>query len=242
MRIWLIVPTLMCATLVTAACSTPAVTPTTPPATPFGVETPSPAPPTATLAPTATSSHTPTFTVTATQTQAPTETATLAPTDTATRTSLPSPTTPLPSATATPVLEPITLGISGPEARQETVEAHQPVIAKWGWVVCNSEVLGENLDALTFQISVDGSVVYTGDLAERRSAVEEEEREGGLHMWGTYWTYAMGAFASGSSHLLEVEWRLSHAVTDGCDADGDGQTDIFGPGAFLVQGLQVAVR
>lgn len=185
---------------------------------------------------------------TATFTYAPTKTATPLPTHTATSTSLPSPTTPPPSSTPppsptpTPVLEPITLRISGLETRQETVEAHRRVIAEWSWAVCNSDVLTENLDAITFEVTVDGTVVATGNLAEHRSAVREEDRDDGLHVWVTYWTYPMGAFASGSFHWLEVEWHLSRAVTDGCDSDRDGHLDVYGPGVHGVQRLEVTVQ
>lgn len=179
---------------------------------------------------------------TATFTYAPTETATPLPTHTATSTSLPSPTTPPATPTPTPVLQPTTLRIRGRETRQETVEAHRPVIGEWGWGVCNSDVLSENLSAITFEVTVDGTVVASGDLAQHRSAVHEEDRDDGLHMWVTYWTYPMGAFGSGSFHWLEVEWDLSHAVTDGCDSDGDGHLDVFGPGVLLVQRLEVTAQ
>jgi hypothetical protein len=252
MRRWILAQTLVLAALVANACSTPAVAPTASPTLPPATEIPSPAPATATHAPAATPTPTPTFTTTSTPTtaftatptvtQAPAETDTPLPTPTATSVSLPSPTTGPPTATATPVLEPVTLRLRGPEPRRETVEAHRPVIGMWGWAVCNPEVMGEGLDAISFQITVDGSVVYTGDFAEQRSAVEEGVSGGGIPTWGTYWSYPMGAFPSGSFHWIEVEWRSSHAVTDGCDVDGDGQLDVYGPGAFLTQRLEVTVQ
>lgn len=216
-----------------AGCATPAPAPTaTATVQQEAVE------PTATVPPTST----PVPSATATFTYAPTKTATPVPTQTATSTSLPSPTTPPASPTPTPVLEPITLSIRGLEARYETVEDHRPVIVEWRWGVCNSDVLTENLDAITFEVTVDGTVVATGNLAQQRSAVREEDTDDGVHVWVTYWSYPMGAFASGSFHWLEVEWHFSRAVTDGCDFDGDGHLDVYGPGVLGVQRLEVTVQ
>jgi hypothetical protein len=242
MRGWLLTQTLVLAALVMNACSTPAPTPTSSPTAAPTTEIASPPPPTATNTPAATSTQEPTFTRIPTRTPAPTATATRIPAHTATSTSLPSPTAAPPTATATPALEPVILSLRGREGRQETVDAHRPVIGKWGWGVCNSHVLTESLSAITFEVTVDGTVVATGNLAGRRSSVREEDTAGGIHVWFADWTYPIGAFASGSFHWLEVEWHLSHAVTDGCDTDGDGHLDVFGPGVLLVQRLEVTVQ
>lgn len=190
--------------------------------TPLPTETPLPA--------------TPTFTT------APTETATSIPASTATSTSVPSPTTPPPPPpTPTPALEPVTFRMRRLGIWQETVEAHRPVIVEWRWGVCKLELVTENLNAITFKVTIDGAVVATGDLAGQRSAVWEEDMEAGVHAWGTSWSYPVGAFGSGSFHWLEVEWSFSHQVTDGCDADGDGQVGVYGPGVHGVQRLEVTV-
>jgi hypothetical protein len=241
-RGWLLTQTLVLAALVTNACSTPALTPTAQPAPPPTTEIASSPPPTPAHIPAATSTHVPTFTAIPTTTPVPSETATSVPTDAATATSLPSPTTAPPTATAAPALEPVILSLRGREGRQETVDAHRPMIGKWGWGVCNSDVLTESLSAITFEVTVDGTVVATGNLAERRSSVREEDTADGIHVWFTDWTYPMGAFGPGTLHSLEVEWHLSHAVTDGCDSDGDGHLDVFGPGVLLVQMLEVTVQ
>jgi hypothetical protein len=146
--------------------------------------------------------------------------------------------TPLPP---TPTLEPVTLRAGGPGGAQATVEAHRPVIAEWGWAVCDPNVLQDNLGAITLEVVVDDQVVATGSLAEYRQDVREIERDG-VHMWVADWAYPMGAFEAGSFHWLEVHWRLSRAVTDGCDYDGDGQLDVYGPGLSGVQRLEVTVR
>jgi hypothetical protein len=103
-------------------------------------------------------------------------------------------------------------------------------------------VLQDNLDAITLELSLDGSVVASGTLAEYRGQVREEDRAGGLQLWAVDWSYPVGPFQSGTSHSLEMKWNLSRAVTDGRDADGDGQLDMFGSGMVGVQGRVITVR
>jgi hypothetical protein len=181
----------------------------------------------------------PPATATPTHTSIPTDTP--VPTHTASSTPIPSPTTPPPTATSTPILEPVTFRIRGLAPRYENVEAHQPVVVEWAWGVCNPDVVSKSVNAISFEVSIDGSVAATGDLAEQRSAVREEDWEG-IHVWVTYWSQPMGAFASGSFHWIEVEWHLTAEVTDGCDSDGDGHLDVYGPGTLGVQRLEVTVR
>jgi len=147
-----------------------------------------------------------------------------------------------PTATPTPVLEPVTLRLRGAGAQPEVVDAQRPIIAQWGWAVCSPDVLQDNLDAITVEFSVDGSVVASGPLTEYRGEVREEDRAGGLQLWVVDWSYPVGPFPSGTSHWLEVKWILSRTVTDGCDFDADGQPDTYGPGVQGIASLEVTVR
>jgi hypothetical protein len=103
-------------------------------------------------------------------------------------------------------------------------------------------VLQDNLDAITLELSLDGSVIASGTLTEYRGQVREEDRGGGLHVWAVGWSYPVGAFHSGTSHSLQMKWNLSRTVTDGCDADGDGQLDMYGPGMVAVQKIEINVQ
>lgn len=121
------------------------------------------------------------------------------------------------------------------------MDAHRPVLGQWGWAVCSPELLQDNPEAITLEVSLDGRVVASGTLTQYRGEVREEERAGGLHIWAVDWSYPVGPFPSGTSHLLEVKWNLGRAVTDGCDANADGQPDLCGPGIAAIQRLEISV-
>ena len=211
-----------------------------PPPTPtMAAATDTPVPPTDSSVPLAPTAVPPTATPAPTDTPVPPTNTPIppAPTDTP----VPPTNTPIPpTPTATPALEPVTFLIRRFEVRQETVDAHRPVIAEWGWGLCNPNTLQENLDALTVAVAVDGRVEATGAMAQYRGELREGEWYG-LPMWIVRWDYPMGAFGSGSFHWLEVEWSLSRAVTDGCDEDRDGRLDMYGPGVLGVGRLEVTV-
>lgn len=107
--------------------------------------------------------------------------------------------------------------------------------------MCKPEVIQDNLDALTFKVTVDGGVDATGSMAQYRSGVREEDWEAG-HVWAVYYSYPMGAFEVGSLHWLELEYQFSRAITDGCDSDADGQQDMYGPGLFGLMRLEITVQ
>ncbi len=218
------------------ACGGPAATPEatdTPYPPPTSLSTQTAVPPTHTAPP---PTETP---VPATPTPVPPTEAAAPPTNTPVP---PTPTSSEPTPTATPILEPMTLRLRGAGAQSAVVDVHRPVIAQWGWGVCDPGVLQDNLEAISLELSLDGSVVASGPLTEYRGEVREEDRGGGLHVWAVDWSYQFAPFASGTSHSLEVKWNLSRAVTDGCDADGDGQLDIYGPGMVAVQGREISVQ
>ena len=150
------------------------------------------------------------------------------------------PTSVAPVATPMPALKPVTFLVRDPEGRRETVTAHQPVIARWRWGVCAQELLQDNLDALTFKLTVDGQVVATDStMAQYRSEVREEDFEEAGHVWAVHYFYPTGTFESGSFHWLELEYQFSRAVTDGCDTDGDGNLDMYGPGHWQIPALRL---
>lgn len=236
-RRWLVAfSVLVTALCFVPACGGPAVTPEathTPNRTPTPPPTYTPVPQTDTVPPPTETPAPPTPTP-----PPPTQTP-LPPTNTAIP-ATPTPSTP--TATPTPTLEPATVRLRGGEHPQETVDSHRPVVAQWGWAVCDPAVLQDNLDAITLELNLDGSVIASGTLTEYRGQVREEDRAGGFHVWAVDWSYPVGAFESGTSYLLEMRWNLSRAVTDGCDADGDGQLDMYGPAMVAVQRLEINVQ
>lgn len=147
-----------------------------------------------------------------------------------------------PSATPTPALEPVTVVIDwAEEVRRATVDAHRPVIAQWRWLVCQPQVVQEQLDTLTFEVTIDGRLTDTGNMAQHREEVREEDLYG-RRWWVLYWSYPMGAFESGSFHWLEVEYHVIRSVTSGCDLDADGHLDMVEAGWQGVTRLELTVQ
>lgn len=135
-------------------------------------------------------------------------------------------------ATATPVLEPVSFLLVA-EDRRETVGSHQPVVAEWRWGVRDPALLEENNNATTFTVTVDGRVVAGGSMAEYRTEMLEEEVDG-IPVWFQCYSHPIGAFEAGSSHWLQLERGFSREVTDGCDLDGDGDPNWFGPDSEMI--------
>lgn len=180
----------------------------------------------------------------------PTPTATTAPSATPTAARVLATETPIPAtsaattlrATGTPVLEPVTVVIDWvKETRQEIVEGHRPVIVQWRWLVCQPQVVQDHLDALTFEVTIDGHLAASGNMAQHREEVREEDLYD-RHWWVLYWSYPMGAFESGSFHRFEIEYEVIRAVSSGCDLDADGHLDMAEAGWHGVTSLAVTVQ
>lgn len=165
------------------------------------------------------------------QPAAPRPTATLAATPWATR---------APASAPEPVMEPLTISL-GREDVWQTVDADQEVIVDWVWGVCDPALIEDNLDALEFKVTVDGEVVSLGNMADYRTELLEEE-SGGLYAWWQHYAYPLGGFGSGSTHWLDLERSFSRDVTDGCDGDGDGSPDRYGPESSLTSTVHLVVR
>jgi hypothetical protein len=179
-----------------------------PTATVVPIPTDTPPQPTSTLPPPTETAAPPTDTPQPPPTDTPvlpTNTPQPLPTDTA---ALPTATISAPPPSATPTLEPVTVRLRGEEERR---------------------LLQENVDSMIFEIRLDGAVMASGPMQEYRGPVAEADGAGGVHTWGVSWSYPLGPFESGSSHQVELLWTFSRAVSDGCDSNGDGQLDVFGP-------------
>ncbi len=144
-----------------------------------------------------------------------------------------------PSAPA-PVVEPVTIRL-GTEDVWQTVDADQPVLVEWVWGVCDPALIEDNLDALEFRVRVDGEVTATGNMAEYRTELREEESSG-VHAWWQHYSYPVGSLRSGSAHWLDLERGFSRDVTDGCDLDGDGDVDWYSPDFVKSSTVHLVVR
>jgi hypothetical protein len=145
-----------------------------------------------------------------------------------------------PSSVPTPGLQSVTVLLGRSDATK-TIKADQPVVVEWAWGVCGPALLEENIAAVDFKVSLDGFVLATGEMAKYRTEVREEDITG-IHAWWQYYAYPLGTFRSGSSHHFELERGFSQQVTDGCDLDGDGNPDWYGPDSVTTTRLDLAVR
>jgi hypothetical protein len=145
-----------------------------------------------------------------------------------------------PASVPAPAVEPLTIHL-GTEDVWQTVDADQPVFVEWVWGVCDPALIADNLDALDFKVTVDGKVTAMGNMAEYRTDLREEESSG-VHAWWQHYSYRLDSFRSGSAHWLDLERRFSRRVTDGCDLDGDGEVDWYGPGSVRSSSLHLVVR
>jgi hypothetical protein len=136
--------------------------------------------------------------------------------------------------------EPLTI-LLGRDDVWETVDHNQSITVEWVWGVCDPELVEENIDSVEFKVTVDGRVVAMGNMAKYRTELREEERNG-LHAWWQHYSYPMGSFDSGSVHWLELERSFRRDVTDGCDADGDGNLDWYGPDSVIAPEVHITVR
>jgi hypothetical protein len=139
-----------------------------------------------------------------------------------------------------PVVEPTTILLRMEDVWQ-TVDADRPVLVEWVWGVCDPSLLEDNLDALEFKVRVDGEVTATGNMAEYRTDLREEEFNG-VHAWWQHYSYPMGSFRSGSAHWLDLERGFSREVTDGCDLNGDGDVDRYSPDFVKSSTVHLVVR
>ena len=158
-------------------------------------------------------------------------TPTLAATPRATRASAPAP---------EPASETLTI-LLGRDDVWETADPNQSITVEWVWGVCDPELVEENINSVEFKVTVDGQVVAMGNMARYRTEILEEERNG-LHAWWQHYSYPMGSFDSGSVHWLELERSFRRDVTDGCDVDGDGNLDWYGPDSVIAPEVHITVR
>jgi hypothetical protein len=148
--------------------------------------------------------------------------------------------TPAPTARPEPPAGEITI-LLGTDDVWKTLDAGQPVVVEWVWGVCDQTLIQENLYALTYKVTIDGDEVAVGSMAEYRTDLREEEHSG-IRAWWQYYSFPIGVFESRSQHMLSLERGFTRQVTDGCDVDGDGNLDWYGPDTVFTSSLQLMFR
>jgi len=117
----------------------------------------------------------------------------------------------------------------------EIVSVDEPIVLGTGWAADSPEFLDDELAVIEFQVWVDGRVIenptsYWGEIEiyEDRYGDNDIDGDGDTdHMVG--WHFPLGALEEGF-HRIHTLYNFRYEVTDGLDADADGELDTFGPG------------
>ncbi len=99
----------------------------------------------------------------------------------------------------------------------------QSVVLTQGWEAASPELIEEYLASVIQIVSFDGRLVSTYNAY--RGEVFFNEPTG---TWRVFWSFDMGPIAAGE-HVTELTQMFSRPITDGLDANGDGQPDQYGP-------------
>jgi serine/threonine-protein kinase len=179
-------------------------------------------PPPTEFSPQATSTPVPTPTPRATPTALPTNTPPPTPTRMPTNTPPPSP---------TPTLEPQYVSLSRRCGDTYTVEAGRPIqLSYGGWSALGVELAEQNADRLRIDLLMNGQPITGYRLpavpVSQLPCPPEETFEG---FYGVQRTTTLAGLAPGT-YEMAVTYIATEQITDGYDADGDGQGDLYGPG------------
>jgi hypothetical protein len=116
---------------------------------------------------------------------------------------------------------------------KNTAKADVPIDLFYGsWGALGYELVEDNMDHMTIRLLVDGQTVS----GKRQKAVPSTEIPCGYNVSdkydGAYWSFHKTTLAplSVGEHNIFVSWTYNTEITDGFDADGDGQKDYYGPG------------
>jgi hypothetical protein len=106
---------------------------------------------------------------------------------------------------------------------QEQAAAGQPIQLTLGWVTVTPEQAAEFVRVANTHLTVDGQPLsnahqYWGDVTQTSEGY-----------YKVSWAYPLGTLEAGT-HRVEVALSSDTTFSDGFDSDGDGQTDVFGPG------------
>jgi len=101
--------------------------------------------------------------------------------------------------------------------------AGQSVVLVQGWEAASRELVQEYMDNVVQIVTFDGRIIST--YAAYASEITFNEARG---TWQVFWRFDMGPVSVGE-HRTEWTQMFNRAISDGLDANGDGQMDTYGP-------------
>lgn len=104
--------------------------------------------------------------------------------------------------------------------------SEQSIILVQGWEAATRDLVEQYVDDVIQVVSFDGRLIST--YAAYRQEITANDARG---TWQVFWVFDMGPVAAGE-HRIEWTQMFNGAITDGLDADGDGQPDSYGPEAM----------
>jgi len=121
-----------------------------------------------------------------------------------------------------------------------TVQAGSLLEIRYGsWLAIGEDLAEQNAQHLTVNLVLDGEPV-TG---VQQPVVPGSEIPCGASAdaYGVFYVTQVAPLSAGT-HVASVTWILDEAVTDGYDADGDGEPDWYGPGEVFTSEFTIIVQ
>jgi signal peptidase I len=121
-----------------------------------------------------------------------------------------------------------------------TVQAGSPLEIRYGsWIAIGEALAIQNAEHLTVELVLNGETV-TG---VQQPVVPRSEIPCGMPLenaYGVFYVTYVDPLSPGT-YIAEVTWILDIAVTDGYDADGDGEPEWYGPGEIFTHEFTIIV-
>ena len=102
------------------------------------------------------------------------------------------------------------------------------------------ELANQNAGHLTVELLLNGETV-TGDKQPVAPASEIPCGSPPEDAYGVFYVAQLAPLGPGT-YVAQVTWSLDEAVTDGYDADGDGQPNWYGPGVVFTHEFTINVQ
>jgi hypothetical protein len=122
-----------------------------------------------------------------------------------------------------------------------TVQAGSSLEIRYGsWVAIGEELAMQNAEHLTVELVLNGETV----VGEKQPVVPRSEIPCGLPLEDAYGVFYVAQVAplGPGTYAAEVTWSFDEAVTDGYDANGDGEPDWYGPGEVFTHEFTIVVQ
>jgi hypothetical protein len=122
-----------------------------------------------------------------------------------------------------------------------TVEAGSLVEIRYGsWIAIGEELALQNAEHLTVDLVLNGETL----IGTQQPVVPRSEIPCGSpsdNAYGVFYVTQLGPLSPGT-YVAKVTWILDEPVTDGYDADGDGEPDWYGPGEVFTHEFTINVQ